>query len=130
MFTSLTQLLRDVGGGSGSQPYFTLHSQKRRRKKKKRSSKRSNKKSFPQSVVRPSFRLLELRVLGIDNCSGAWYSGLRVIWTTSSINKFSLFQPFQLFQTMLAIYGFHSENNFWKKTAISNHFVTSQKVCY
>ena len=79
VFTSLTQLLRDVGGGSGSQPYFTLHSQKRRRKKKKkRSSKRSNKKSFPQSVVRPSFRLLELRWL----INGYWQLfGYLIQWT-------------------------------------------------
>ena len=29
---------------------------------------------------------------GIDNCSSAWYKGLRVPWTTSFSNNFSLFQ--------------------------------------
>ena len=29
---------------------------------------------------------------GIDNCSGAWYKGLRVPWKTSFSNNFSSFQ--------------------------------------
>ena len=44
-------------------------------------------------------------------------------------NNFSWFQlekNKQLLQKMLAIYGFNSDF-FWKKTAISNHFVCNTK---
>ena len=51
---------------------------------------------------------------GIDNYSGAWYKGLRVLWTTSFSNFFLYFN-LKKDQIMLAIFGFHSENIFWRK---------------
>ena len=43
-----------------------------------------------------------------------------VILTTVSVSFFfiSNFTTFQLLKTMLAIYGFHSENIFWRKLCI------------
>ena len=42
--------------------------------------------------------------MGIDNCSGAWYKGLKSPWPWSFSNNFSL----------VRLEKKHSENNFWK----------------
>ena len=72
---------------------------------------------------------------GFDNCSGAWYKGLKVLWTTSFSNNFLYFDLNRnpIFTNDLAnylcMYGFYSESTFWKKSkckknAISNLFVS------
>ena len=54
---------------------------------------------------------------GIDNCSGIWYKGLRLPWTTSFSDNFSFISTSEkqtILRSILAVYGFHSENNFWE----------------
>ena len=48
---------------------------------------------------------------GIDIWSSAAYKAQKSPFDNSFSNSFSLVQ---LLQTMLTIYGFHSENDFWK----------------
>ena len=56
----------------------------------------------------------------IDNCLGAALKGVKLLWTISFTNKFSLFQ---LLQTMLAIYVLlFLEKKLYIKNAIPNHF--------
>ena len=49
---------------------------------------------------------------GIDNSSGAALQAVRFLLKARFINRFSLFQFLQLFQTMSAIHGFHSKNSY------------------
>ena len=63
--------------------------------------------------------MVEGNLLGcVVNHLVAWYKGLRVVWSTSFSNKFSLFKLEKRIQKMFAIHGFHSENIFWKKSYI------------
>ena len=52
--------------------------------------------------------------------------GIRVPWTTASSNNFSLFK---LLQTILGMYGFHSENDFCRNCNFEP-FCYFLKVCY